>query len=97
MVDLGGNYIYEKAESSDQEYRALEGKPDSGREEKALSGKHPATSKRVHGIRRRTRKFEDAERISENTEEYPSSTRYLESSLGIKSYPELASHLAKAV
>jgi Alw26I/Eco31I/Esp3I family type II restriction m6 adenine DNA methyltransferase len=97
MVDFGKGYIYEKAENKDQHSRALEGELDSGREEKALSGKHPTASKRVHGIRKRTRKPGDAERVSEDIERYASTTRFIESSLGIRSYSELAPYLAKGV
>ena len=91
---------YEKAESSEEPDRPVaDGTYDRGKE-KAVSGKHPVTGKRVHGVRGRTRKPEDVERISEDSEEYRPSTRYtryIESSLGIKSYSELAPHLAKGV
>ncbi|MCG2721489.1 MAG: Eco57I restriction-modification methylase domain-containing protein [Thermodesulfovibrionales bacterium] len=97
MVDLDKGYQYEKADETDKHDRALESKPDAGREEETLSGKHPTTGKRVHGVRRRAGKSQDAERVSEDIERYPSTTRFIESSLGIKSYSELAPHLAKGV
>ena len=74
MVDLGKGYVYGKAESADQEHRTLEGEAYTRREEKALLGEHPATGKRVYGIRRRTRKHEDADKISEDIERYTSTT-----------------------
>jgi len=94
---LGKDNVYGKAESTDQEHRTLEGEAYSRREEKALSGEHSATGKSVHGIRRRTRQHEDADKISEDLERYPSTTRFIESSLGIKSYSELAPYLAQGV
>lgn len=54
----------------------------------------------LHGVRGRARKHGDAEEVHEEPEEYsprPRSTRYIESSLGIKSYAELAPFLAKEV
>ena len=97
MVDLGKDNVYGKAESADQEHRTLEGEAHTRREEKALPKEHSATGKRVHGIRRRTRKHADADKISEDLERYPSTTRFIESSLGIKSYSELAPYLAQGV
>jgi fido (protein-threonine AMPylation protein) len=88
---------YEKKKSASSYDKTLEGEPDSGRKEADLSGEHPRTGKRVHGVRRRARKLEDAERISEDIERYRSTTRFIESSLGIKSYSELAPYLAKGV
>ena len=64
----------------------MEGEAHTRREEKALPKEHPATGKRFHGIRRRTRQHKDADKISEDIERYPSTTRFIESSLGIKSY-----------
>ncbi len=69
-------------------------------EKKALSGKHSKPGTRIDGLRGRARKLEDAERVSEDSEEseeYSSTTRFIESSIGIKSYAELAPHLAKGV
>ncbi len=97
MIDFDEDNSYEKAESADQEYRAVEAKTHARREAGSLFGEHPATGKRVHGIRRRTRKHEDADKISEDIERYPSTTRFIESSLGIKSYGELAPYLAQGV
>lgn len=71
--------------------------PNTGRAKASLSGKHPGAGACVNGLRRRTRKPEAAERVSEEPEEYSSTTRFIESSLGIKSYAELAPHLAKGV
>ncbi len=61
----------------------------AGRKKKTISAKHSRAGKRVYGVRGRARKSEDAERISEESEEYGTTgryTRYIESSLGIKSY-----------
>jgi hypothetical protein len=69
MVDLGKDNIYEKAEITDQEYGALEGETHTRRKEKALPGEHSAAGQRVHGIRRRTRKYKDNERASDENEE----------------------------
>jgi len=76
---------------------AVAQKPHAGGKKETLPGKHSAAGLRVDGVRRRARKPEDAERVSEDTEEYSSTTRFIESSLGIKSYAELAPHLAKGV
>ena len=97
MVDLERGYLYEKAENSDQYDTTLERKPHSGGEEDVVSGEHSRTGKRIHGLRGRSRRPEDAERVSEEIERYPSTTRFIESSLGIKSYTELAPYLAKGV
>jgi len=86
----------EKAKCSEKHYRTVDNS-FTRRKKKKVSGEHPRTGKRLHGIRGRTRKPEDAERVSEESEEYTSTTRYIESSLGIKSYSELAPHLAKGV
>jgi CRISPR-associated endonuclease/helicase Cas3 len=72
-------------------------KPYTRGAQTAVSGKHTETGARLNGVRRRARKPEDAERVSEEPEEYSSTTRFIESSLGIKSYAELAPHLAKGV
>lgn len=64
---------------------------------KTVSEKHSHSGKFVYGVRRRTCKPENAERISEDSEEYSSTTRHIESSLGIKTYTELAPYLAKGV
>ena len=72
----------------------------AGGEKKALSGKHSKAGTRIDGLRGRARKLEDAERVSEDSEEseeYSPTTRLIESSIGIKSYAELAPHLAKGV
>jgi len=79
------------------ERNALAVKPDAGGTEKTIPGKHPRPGTRLHGLRRRARKSQDAERVSEESEAYTSSTRFIESSLGIKSYKELAPCLAKRV
>ncbi len=97
MVELGKGKNYEKTKDTEEHSRALEDDPHTGRKTEKVSGKHPATSKRLHGIRRRKRKPEDAERVSEDIERYTSSTRFIESSHGIKSYTELTPHLAKGV
>jgi CRISPR-associated endonuclease/helicase Cas3 len=72
-------------------------KPFAGGKEKALLGKHSGPGVRVHGVRGRAGKPQDAERVSEDAEEYSSTTRFIESTLGIKSYAELAPFLAKGV
>jgi NTP pyrophosphatase (non-canonical NTP hydrolase) len=66
---------------------------NTGGAKKVVSEKHSRTGKRLHGVRRRAGKPQDAERVSEESEEYSSTTRYIESSLGIKSYTELASSI----
>ena len=87
----------EKDKKTPKHRRTLADKPHAGRATAALSGKHPEAGACLNGVRRRTRKSEDAERVSEESEEYSSTTRFIESSLGIKSYSELAPHLAKGV
>jgi len=87
----------EKAKSPKELSGTLADKPYAGRKEKTLSGKHSGAGQRVYGVRRRAGKPQDAERVSEDSEEYSSTTRFIESSLGIKSYAELAPHLAKGV
>ena len=86
----------EKAKVSEKHNRTVDNSL-TRRKKKKVSGEHPRTGKRVYGIRGRARKFEDAKRVSEKSEKYSSTTRYIESSLGIKSYSELAPHLAKGV
>ncbi len=84
---------------SEKHNRAV-GDAFAGGKKKTVSGKHSGTRKRVYGVRGRARKPEDAERISEEPADYSPArryTRYIESSLGIKSYSELAPHLAKGV
>jgi len=91
---------YEKAKDSAGHNRKVADDPHAGGKEKEVSGKHSRAGKRVYGVRGRARKPEDAERISEESEEYRTTrryTRFIESSLGIKSYSELAPHLAKGV
>src|SRR3989344_3525345 len=88
----------EKAKNSKKHGGALENDPNPGRKKKKVSGKHSRTGKFLYGLRRRKGKPENVERVSEDTtEEYSSTTRFLESSLGIKSYAELAPYLAKGV
>src|SRR3972149_2968597 len=88
----------EKAKNSKKYGGALENDPNAGRKKKKVSGKHSRTGKFLYGLRRRKGKPENVERVSEDTtEEYSSTTRFLESSLGIKSYAELAPYLAKGV
>ncbi len=99
MLELGKGGYYEKTEISEKHNREVDIPLAGGKEEK-VSKKHTGSGKRLYGIRGRTRKPEDAERISEDSEEYRPSTRYtryIESNLGIKSYSELAPHLAKGV
>ena len=88
----------EKEKNSKKYGGALENDPNAGRKKKKVSGKHSRTGKFLYGLRRRKGKPENVERVSEDTtEEYSSTTRFLESSLGIKSYAELAPYLAKGV
>ncbi len=90
----------EKKKAAKKHSGTLADRPKSKPEKKNVSEKHTGAGKRVYGVRGRTRKPEDVERISEDSEEYRPSTRYtryIESSLGIKSYSELAPHLAKGV
>ncbi len=95
MVDL------EQERNSDEKAKKHSGrvadKSHAGGKKKALSGKHSKAGTCVDGLRRRARKPEDAERVSEDPEKYSSTTRSIESSLGINSYAELAPHLAKGV
>lgn len=95
MVDLKQERISD--EKTKKHSRRVANKAHSGGKKEALSGKHSKAGARVDGLRRRARKLEDAERVSEYSEEYSSTTRFIESSLGIKSYAELAPHLAKGV
>lgn len=76
------------------------GVPVARGKKRKVSGEYPGAGARIHGVRGRTRKHGDAEEVHEEPEEYnprPRSTRYRESSLGIKSYAELAPFLAKEV
>lgn len=68
MVELEqkGN-ANEKTEASAEHNRAV-GEPVAGGKEGKVSGEHPGASARIHGVRGRTRKPEDAERISEEPE-----------------------------
>src|SRR4030042_2248329 len=100
MVELEqkGN-ANEKTEASEEHNRTM-GKPVAGGKEGKVSGEYPGASACIHGVRGRTRKPADVEGVYEESEEYnPSSrsTRYIESTLGIKSYSELAPYLAKEV
>ncbi len=98
MLELQqGGVLNEKTEVSGEYNRTVEENPHSRRKEKTISGEHPHAGKLLNGIRGRSRKFKDVERVSEDTEKYPSTTRFIESSLGIKSYTELAPYLAKGV
>lgn len=87
----------EKAKNSKKHGRTLENDPHTGRKKKKVSGKYSRTGKILYGLRRGKGKPENVERVSEDTEEYSSTTRFIESSLGIKSYAELAPYLAKGV
>ena len=88
----------EKTKNSKKHGGTLEDDPNAGRKKKKVSGKHSGTGEFLYGLRRRKGKPENVERVSEDTtEEYSSTTRFLESSLGIKSYAELAPYLAKGV
>lgn len=97
MINISTEVENEQDENTPKHSRTLADEPNAGRAKAALSGKHPGAGVRLNGVRRRTRKPEAAERISEEPEEYSSTTRFIESSLGIKSYAELAPHLAKGV
>jgi len=93
MVDLErkGN-ADEKTETSAESYPEV-GEAVTGRKEEKVSGEHPGSGSCFHGVRGRARKPGDAERVSEESEECnpsPRFTRYVESTLGIKSYSELA-------
>lgn len=87
----------EKKKVAKKHSGSLADRVDAGGAKKVVSEKHSRTGKRLHGVRRRAGKPQDAERVSEESEEYSSTTRYIESSLGIKSYTELAPYLAKGV
>jgi NTP pyrophosphatase (non-canonical NTP hydrolase) len=80
----------EKKKVAKKHSGSLADRVDAGGAKKVVSEKHSRTGKRLHGVRRRAGKPQDAERVSEESEEYSSTTRYIESSLGIKSYTELA-------
>ncbi len=79
-----------KAKSKTKRGRTLADKSFAGRKEKTVSGKHPGPGVLVYGVRGRAGKPQDAERVSEDAEGYSSTTRFIESSLGIRSYAELA-------
>ena len=99
MLELDKVNKYEKTKDPEKYSRAVD-VPHPGGKEKKISGKHSGAGKRVYGVRGRVCKPEDAERVSEESEEYHSTkrhTRFIESSLGIKSYSELAPYLAKGV
>ena len=69
MVDFERGYLHEKAEDTVKYNRALEREPDPGRKEEVVSGEHPRSGKLLHGLRGRTRKPKDAEKVSDSTEE----------------------------
>jgi len=87
----------EKKKRSHNQRNVLADAPDAGRTEKALPRKHPRPGTRLNGVRKRARKPQDAERVSEESEEYSSTTRFIESSLGIKSYTELLKNIKERV
>ena len=58
----------EKKKAAKKYSGTLADSPQSGRKKKAVSGKYSGAGKRVHGVRGRTRKPEDVERISEESE-----------------------------
>ena len=58
----------EKKKAVKKHSGTLADSPQSGRKKKAVSGKYSGAGKRVHGVRGRTCKPEDAERISEESE-----------------------------
>lgn len=89
--------LNEKAKDSKKHGGRVENDPYPRGKEKKISGKHSSTGKFLYGLRGRKGKPQNVERVSEDTEEYPSTTRFIESSLGIKSYAELAPYLAKGV
>lgn len=100
MLELDKGSKDEKTKISGEHNREMADDPHAGRKEKEVSGKHSDAGKRIYGVRGRARKPEDAEKISEEPEEYGTTrryTRFIESSIGIKSYSELASYLAKGV
>jgi CRISPR-associated endonuclease/helicase Cas3 len=97
MINISTKGDNEKDENTSKHSRTLADKPHAGGAKATVSGKHPETGTRLNGVRRRTGKSQDAERVSEESEEYSSTTRFIESSLGIKSYSELAPLLAKGV
>lgn len=95
MVELESQGVHYDKTSKEAD-RAVAG-PYAGGEEEAVSGKHTGAGKRVHGLRRGAGRRGGPSGVSEDLEEYESTTRFIESSLGIKSYKELAPHLAKGV
>jgi len=78
----------EKTKNSKKHGGTLANDPYAGRKKKKVSGKHSRTGKFLYGLRGRKGKPENVERVSEDTEEYSSTTRFIESSLGIKSHQE---------
>jgi hypothetical protein len=87
----------EKKKQAHTQHNVLADAADTGGAEKTLPGKHTRTGTRLDGVRRRSRKPQNAERVSEESEEYSSTTRFIVSSLGIKSYTVLAPYFAKGV
>ncbi len=100
MVNFNNNQkgkLDEKTKNSEKHGGTLENDPNARRKKKRVSKKHPQSGKLLYGLRGREGKPENVERVSEDTEEYSSTTRFIESSIGIKSYAELAPYLAKGV
>ncbi|MEK6726509.1 MAG: Fic family protein [Deltaproteobacteria bacterium] len=95
MLELESQGVYYDKTAKEADRAVAD--PHAGGEEDAVSGKHTGAGKRVHGLRGRAGGYGRAEGVSEDLEEYESTTRFIESSLGIKSYKELAPHLAKGV
>lgn len=99
MVKLQLDFKGELYENQDRHkvHRKMEEGAHASREKTALSEEHTSSGLQVHGIRGRTGESGHAERVSEDPEEYKTTTRFIESSLGIKSYKELAPFLARGV
>lgn len=87
----------EKKKRTNRQRTQLADAPDAGGTKKALPGKHTRPGTRLHGVRGRTRKPQNAERVSEESEDYTSTTRFIESSLGIKSYTELLKDIKERI
>lgn len=87
----------EKTKNSEEYYRTVEGDTYSRGKKKTIHREHTKSGKTIYGIRGRTCKHKDIKRVSEDSEKYRSTTRFIESSLGIRSYSELIPHLAKGV
>ena len=85
MVELEKGHGYESKENSKKHSGTLADGPVTGGEEEAVYGEHSGAGARVHGVRRRARKTKDAQRVSEEPEEYPLTTWYLETTL-VNSY-----------